>query len=75
MGDHQSFVLHPLESLGSLPEAKREAEEIKESKGSDDSCLGNVSGSHGNLEISLLEIKLRKELGVKDLGGEIRNGG
>ena len=38
----KDFAHHPLESLGDVPEAKREAEEFKESKGSNDGGLGNV---------------------------------
>ena len=38
----KDFTHHPLENLGDVPEAKREAEEFKESKGSNDGGLGNV---------------------------------
>ena len=49
-------VHHPLEVLGSNPEAKREAEKLEEAKGSNDCGVRNMSGSHGNLEITFLEI-------------------
>ena len=38
----KGLVHHSLESLGSVPEAKREAKELKESKGSDDGRLWNI---------------------------------
>ena len=41
----KDLVHHPLECQGGVPEAKREAEELKESKGSVDGSLGDVGGS------------------------------
>ena len=43
----KDLVHHPLKSLGGIPEAKGEAEELEEAKGSDDCNLGNVGRSHG----------------------------
>ena len=48
----KDLVNHSPEGLGSLPEAKREVEELKESKGSDDGSLRNIGGPHWNLEIT-----------------------
>ena len=56
----KDFVHDPLESLGGVPEAKREAKELEEAKGSGDGSLGNVGGSHGNLEITFLFGKVWK---------------
>ena len=66
-------VYHPLEGLGRVPEAKREAEELKESKGSDDGGFGDVGRSHGRLKITLLDIKFGTEPGTGDSGGEFGN--
>ena len=55
-------VHHPLEGLGSVFEAKREAKKFKKAKGSDDGGLGNISRPHWNPEITLLEIKFGEEL-------------
>ena len=68
-------VHHPLEGPGSIPEAKRKAEKFKEAKGSNDGGLQNISWPDGNLEITFLEIKFGEDLGPKDSGGEIGNGG
>ena len=59
----RDLVHYPLEGLGGVPEAKREAEELKESKGSDDGSFWDVG----------LEIKFGKEPGTGDSGGEIGN--
>ena len=63
-----------LEGLGSVPETEGKAKKFKEAKRSNSGSLRNVSGSHGNLEITFLDIKFRKELGTCDPGREIRNG-
>ena len=68
-------VHHPLVGLGSVPEAKREAEKLKMAKGSNDGGLQESSRSHRNLEITFLEIKFGKVLGLKDSGREIGNSG
>ena len=68
----KDFFHHPRKSLGSVPEAKGKAEELRESKGT---VLWNVGKSLGNLEITLLEIKFGKELGAGNSGVEIRKGG
>ena len=52
-------VHHPLEGLGRITEAKREAEKAR---GSDNGGPWNNSGPHRNLEITLLEIKFGEEL-------------
>ena len=49
-------VLHPLEGLGSVPEAKTEAEKLEKTEGIDD------GGRPRNLEITLLEIKFGEKL-------------
>ena len=64
-----------MEGLGGIPWAKRKEEELKESKASNDGGFGDVGRSHGNLEITLLEIKFGKESGTRYSGGEIGNGG
>ena len=48
-------VHHPLEGLGSIPEAEREVEKLEEAKGSNDGSLRNISWPHGNMEITFLE--------------------
>ena len=68
-------VHHLLEAQGSLLGAKREVEKLKEAKGSNDGSLWDIRGSHGNLEITFLEIKFGEVLGPKDSGREIGNSG
>ena len=69
------LVHHPLKSLGGVLEAKGEAKELKEAKGSDAGCLVNVGRSHGNLEVAFLEIMFGEELGSGGSGREIRDRG
>ena len=64
-------VHHSLEHLSSVPEAKVESDELKESKGSDNGCLRHVGRAHGNLKISFLQIEFRKKLGTSYLCREI----
>ena len=56
------MIHHSLKGLSSIPEAKREAEKLKEAKGGDDGGLWNVCRAHWNLEITFLKIKFRKNL-------------
>ena len=54
----QDKVLHTLESIPCIPEAKRHSQKLKHTKGGNYSCLLDVLGCHWNLIIPLLEVKL-----------------
>ena len=55
-------VHHPMEGLGSVLEAKREAEKIEKAEESDEGGLRNICRPLRNLEIILLEFKFGEEL-------------
>ena len=75
MKSTKDLVHHPLEGLGSILEAKiRGGSKLEKATGSNDGGLWNIDGSHGNLEITLMEIKFGEELGSGNSGGEIGNG-
>ncbi len=61
----QNPVHHPLESTSSIPQAKWQAQKLKEAKRGDDGSLRNVIWMHKNLKITLSQIDLRKKFEKK----------
>ena len=68
-------VRHPLEGGPSITQSKRHNKELVHAKRRNHCSLGYVSWVHGNLVITLHQIKLRKHVRTSQSVGEISNVG
>lgn len=67
----KDLIHEPLEGLGSVAQAERHHQKLKETKGSYDGRLRNVLVSHRNMMKAFGDIKFRKDFLAREVLGKI----